>query len=204
MTSRDGMRRRIIIERVTALVILLIALGLVHTSVEYGLFMGGAPGPGLFPALTAGALALTSLVWLVTGGVVRDPVESVGTEAEGDTRRVGADEVAAMEEVSDLEEATDEETGLALDDTAIDRSGAMLILFCIVWAGVPILLIERLGFIFTVTLYVGGMLLVIAKLPWWKSLLGGLVGAIVVNWLAGLLGILLPRDPFGLARLLGL
>lgn len=207
----DKFERRLLIERITAAVWVVISIVLVWKSIDYGLFVLGAPGPGLFPALTAGALGLTSLVWLVTGGVVREQVPATDSdEVEGRAPRAeaetvtDAEDVSGTEAVADLEEATDQDTGMAHDDTAIDRDGARLIAFCVAWSLVVILLIRPLGYILTVTLYVGGMLVVIAKVTWWRALVGSLVGAMVTYWLAGLLDIALPRDPWGLFRALGL
>ena len=206
MIPRDRVRRRVLLERITAFVVLSIAVLLLITSVDYGLFLAGAPGPGLFPAIVAGALGLTSVIWFITGGIVRDePVSATDSSAvEGEARRVEAEHLDDMSDVGEFEAGTDQDTGLAHDDTAIDAAGAKLIAFCIVWAIIPILLIQRLGFILTVTIYVGGMLMVIAKTPWWKSILGSLVGAIILFFLGDLLGIALPRDPFGFFRALGL
>lgn len=206
MIPRDRVRRRILLERITAFVVLSIAVLLLITSIDYGLFLAGAPGPGLFPAIVAGALGLTSLVWFITGGIVREePVSATDSPAlDGDARRVEAEDLDDIADVSGLEAGTDQDTGLAHDDNAIDAPGARMIAFCIVWAIVPILFIQRLGFILTVTIYVGGMLIVIAKTPWWKSILGSLVGAIILFFLGDLLGIALPQDPLGFFRALGL
>lgn len=207
----DKFERRLLIERITAAVWVVISIVLVWKSIDYGLFVLGSPGPGLFPALTAGALGLTSLVWLVTGGVVREQVPATDSdEVEGQAHRVeaemvtDADDVSSLEAVGDLEEGTDQDTGMAHDDTAIDADGARLIAFCIVWSLVVILLIEPLGYIITVTVYVGGMLVAIARIAVRRALPGALVGGMVTYWLAGLLNIRLPPDPWGIFRAMGL
>jgi hypothetical protein len=92
----------------------------------------------------------------------------------------------------------------ALSDTVtIDRVGARRIAFVVAWTVVPLLLMDRIGYIVTLTIYVAGLLIVIARTRPWVAVLATAVGSVLTAWGAEALGIVLP-DPYLLLQRLGL
>jgi hypothetical protein len=194
-------------DRAAAAILLLVSALLLVTSVRYDLFTGNAPGPGLFPAIVASILVALSVLWLVTGAG-RKAHQAEVTAAEPTPAVVPVGRVAVPAEGAAAAQRHDDAPGLALDeeiaeeDTSIDAAGRRRILFVIAWALVPLMLLERVGYVVTITAYVAGLLVVIARVRPWIAVLGSLVGALLTAVGAEKLGISLP-DPWALLRVFG-
>lgn len=183
-------------DRITATVLLAVAILLLVTSIRYGLYRGGRPGSGLFPAITAGALAVVALAWLITGA---------GPTSDGDVL-----DVAQLEKRSQDEDDIRPNEFLAEDpdewmpeDESIDRAGARRIIYVVAATSIPILLMERIGFILMMTIYVSVLLVVIARVRARVAVVGVLVGSVLAAWGSSAVGIVLP-DPFELLSRIGL
>jgi hypothetical protein len=192
--ARDVMtfvgRSRHLANRLAASAVLVLAVILVVSSVRYGLFQGSRPGPGLFPAIVAGGLVLLSVSWLIMGaGPERagraDPSveETLTTPAHLAVSAIAADAVSEEEH--------------------IDRAGVKRILIVVLWTSIPLLLLERLGYVGTMTVYVGGLLIMVARVRVWLAVLGAAIGAALSAYGADALGIALP-DPLNLLSTVGL
>lgn len=149
-------------DRLTAAILLAVSVLLAVTSVDYGLFRGTNPGPGLFPLIIASILATLALAWLVRGAGpehAADPAEDFGQIAE---------------------------------DRTIDGGGYRRILFVVLWTVITVTFIETVGFVVVMTGYVAGLLIFIARCRVWASLLGAFVGSYLIGYGAQSLGIFLP------------
>lgn len=169
---------------------------LLVVSVRYGLFQRNLPGPGLFPAIMAALLLLASAAWLFLGA---------GRPSRGAGSATLTAELAEAAQVDpNGSDAPDwmRELDAGEDEAPLDRAGVRRIAFVVVWTAVPLLLLEPLGYVITMTLYVAGLLAVTAQVRPWKAVAGALVGAAVTGWGADALGIVLP-DPLGLLRAVG-
>ena len=186
-------------DRVAALIIVALAVVLLVTSVDYGFYQQDRPGPGLFPAIMATLLLLAAMAWLITGAgpeVPRGGHQSITAELveTADVHPVtpGVPEVsAAMEDPHEDHE-----------DSAIDRAGLQRMGLVVVWTVIPLALLEPLGYLITMAMYVGGLLAVLARVRVWVAAAAALVGSALTARGADALGIVLP-DPFGLLRFLG-
>lgn len=159
-------------DRVAAAVLLIFSLVVLVTSLGYGLFLDGQPGPGLFPAIVAAALGVVSVCWLVAGAG-----KQTGT-TEG------------------LEDGH-------IEDSAIDRPGMKRIGFVVLWSVGPVVLLDSIGYLPAMVLYVGGLLVFVARVRVWVSLLCTTVGVIVSAIGASALGLVLP-DPLNIFTMIGL
>lgn len=160
-------------DRVAAAVLLVFSLVVLVTSLGYGLFLEGQPGPGLFPAIVAAALGVVSVCWLVTGaGKQTGPTEE---GLEGDH----------------------------LEDSAIDRPGMKRIGFVVLWSLGPVVLLDSIGYLPAMVLYVGGLLVFVARVRVWVSLLCTTAGVILSAIGASALGLVLP-DPLNIFTMIGL
>jgi len=168
------LRGRHTADRVAAGVVLVLSLIVLITAVGYGLFEDDQPGAGLYPAIAAAALIVLSLLWFVTGA--------------GRSRPPGS-----------AEHEPDPEGEAA----PIDRAGARVITLVVAWTAVPLLLMERIGYILTLTIYVGGMLVVVSRARPWVALLGAFAGAVLTAIGGDAIGIRFP-DPWNLLRIVGL
>lgn len=196
-------------DRIAAAILLAVSLVLLAMSIHYQLFQGSAPGPGLFPAIVAGILVLLSVLWLITGaGSASKSEMTVSSAHNGDREhpeRTAVQSLAATDSRSSVggSAATDVEESADAEMVSIDEAGARRILFVIGWTAIPLVFLERIGYLLTITIYVGGLLLVIARTRPWVGLLGALVGAALTEVGADRLGITLP-DPLGLLQVFGL
>lgn len=168
----NGLRRDLG-DRITALILLGISVALLVTSIDYGLFNGTNPGPGLFPAIVAGALVVLSVLWLITGA--------------GAIRRDGTNPALADEDD---------------DDAEIDAAGWRRIVYVVAMTLVPLLLLEPLGYFVAMTIYLTGLLTINARIKPWIALTVSLLGAGVTLIGADALGVSLPT-PLGLLNLIG-
>lgn len=176
-------------DRVAAIIFLGLAVLLFSVSLGYGLFQGARPGPGLYPALITAALLVVSLVWLITGAGKPGASRVVKVQESGRNQPVA-------EEMFDDDDPVDEQV-------PIDAAGARRIAFVVGWSVLPLLLLDSVGYLLTMTLYVAGLLIVIARVRTWLALPGAALGVLVTAYGADALGIVLP-DPLHLVRLLGL
>jgi len=165
-------RGRHTLDRIAAAVLLAFALVVLVTSLGYGLFLGGQPGPGLFPAIVAVALGVVSACWLVTG---------------------------AGKQTGTTEGLEDEQ----LEDSAIDRPGMKRIGFVVLWSVGPVVLLDSIGYLPAMVLYVGGLLVFVARVRIWVSLLCTTAGVILSAIGASALGLVLP-DPLNIFTMIGL
>lgn len=184
-------RRDHLWNRAAALAILLLGVLLLATSIGYGLFQGNQPGPGLFPAIMATLLVMVSAAWFVIGA---------GRDGDSSAPKTNQDvgHAASAPSEPDFAEASDH----SVADEAIDRAGVLRIAFVIVWTIIPLTLMEPLGYVITMALYITGLLTLMARVRTWIAVVGALVGAAATGLGADALGIVLP-DPLGLLRLLG-
>ena len=160
------------LDRMAAAVLLAFALVVLVTSLGYGLFLTGQPGPGLFPAIVAVALGVVSACWLVTGAGKQE----AATDGPGDDH---------------------------VEDSAIDRAGMKRIGFVVLWSVGPLVLLDSIGYLPAMVLYVGGLLVFVARLRVWVSLLCTTAGVILSAIGASQLGIVLP-DPLNIFTMIGL
>jgi Tripartite tricarboxylate transporter TctB family len=165
-------RSRHTADRVAAAVLLAFGLVVLVTSLGYGLFLDGQPGPGLFPAVVAAALCVVSVCWLVIGAG-KLPEASEGSQEDH------------------------------VEDSAIDRSGMRRIGFVVLWSLGPILLLDSIGYLPAMVLYVGGLLVFVARVRVWVSLLGTTAGVILSAIGASALGLVMP-DPLNIFTMIGL
>lgn len=174
-------------DRIAATILLLVSILLLVTSVNYHLFNGNAPGPGLFPAIISGGLLVLAVLWLIQGA-----------------GKSNGQPIASEGPVRDDKDGQPSETsvGSSDDDAVIDRDGWRRIGFVVVWTAIPMVLLDRAGFILAMTLYVGGLLVVVARNRPWIAVLMSAIGSLLCQIGANALGITLP-DPFGLVPLLG-
>lgn len=86
-------------------------------------------------------------------------------------------------------------------DEVIDGPGRTRILFVVVWSGVTAAFTERLGIIPVLTVYLAGLLIVVARARPIRSIVLSLAGTLVACYGLQALGIFLP-DPFGLLTVL--
>lgn len=168
------LRGRHTADRIAAGVVLVLSLIVLTTAVGYGLFEDGQPGAGLYPAIVAAALIVLSLLWLVTGAGRSRPPGTTEPQPEPDG-----------------------------EAAPIDRAGAKVIALVVAWTAVPLLLMERIGYILTLTIYVGGMLIVVSRARPWVAVLGAFVGSVLTAIGGDALGIRFP-DPWNLLRIVGL
>lgn len=173
-----------------------LAVVLLMVSVDYGFFQGDRPGPGLFPAIMATLLLLAATAWLITGAGREDS-------------RAGHELIAAeLADAADVHPGTSRvpEVRAGLDDphedSPIDTAGLRRIAFVVAWTVVPLVLLEPLGYVITMTVYVAGLLAVLARVRLWAAAATALVGSALTGRGADALGIVLP-DPLGLLRFLG-
>ena len=163
-------RSRHTLDRMAAAVLLAFALVVLVTSLGYGLFLDGQPGPGLFPAIVAAALGVVSACWLVTGAG-----KPSGTDGPEDD----------------------------FEDSAIDRAGMKRIGFVVIWSVGPLLFLDSIGYLPAMVLYVGGLLVFVARVRVWVSLLCTTGGVILSAIGASALGLVLP-DPLNIFTMIGL
>lgn len=178
-------------DRLAAAAVFVLSLVILRSAVSYGMFDDNQPGPGLFPGVIASALLVLSFLWFLTG---RGPAG----QSSDSTRDRMKDPVplAASELLTSQQE--DGEPDLP----PIDASGARTIALVIAWTAVPLLLLERIGFILTITIYVGGMLIFVARARPWIALSASAVVAFVTALGGNAVGIRFP-DPLGLLQLVG-
>jgi Tripartite tricarboxylate transporter TctB family len=176
--------------RIVAGVLFVFGLIVVKASFGYGLTYEGGPGPGLFPLLITIPMTALSAVWLVMGPKVDPPPQ------EEDLAEFGQDEEISRAS-EDLKAAMEEEG-------AIDgRRGWSRIAFAVLWSVVTTAMIEPLGMIIALTVYVTGLLVVIARVGFARSLVSTAVGVLLTAWGCQTLGVALP-DPLGILQLMGL
>lgn len=183
-------------DRAAAAILMAVGLLILIEALGYGLFPKGQPGPGLFPAIIAGGLVFLSLLWLLTG--------SGKAGANHETRiPLGVSEADPNEPVaSDGGTAADIFEHLHEDEPEIDKAGVRTIAFAIFWALVPLTLLDTIGLVLTMTIYVGGMLVIVAKTKYWIALPATAVVSLLTGLGLNALGIVIP-DPLNLLSLLG-
>lgn len=158
-------------DRIAAAVVLVASALALVVSVGYGLRSGNQIGPGFFPALVSAMLGVLSVIWLLQG------------------------DVAVRRPVAEDDDAT------ASTDESIDDAGRVRILFVVVWSGLTAAFTERLGIVPVLTVYLTGLLIVVARARPIRSFVLSLVGTLVACYGLQVLGIFLP-DPFGLLTVL--
>lgn len=179
-------------DRTAAVILTVVGLLILNEAIGYGLFPKGQPGPGLFPAIIAGGLVLLSLLWLLTGAGKTGIRSSVGVR-ESDALHVAETcGSTAAEAIEHLHE----------DEPEIDKAGARTIAFAIFWALVPLTLLDVIGLVLTMTIYVGGMLVVVAKAKYWIALPATAAISLLTGIGLNALGIVIP-DPLNLLSMLG-
>lgn len=183
-------------DRIAAITLLVIGLLILMEALGYGLFSKGQPGPGLFPAIIAGGLVILSLLWLLLG--------SGKASIDAEIRLpLGLSEAAAPHQVVDGDNAApDTAEHVHEDEPKIDRAGARIIGFAIFWALVPLTLLDVIGLVPTMTIYVGGMLVVVAKAKYWIALPATAAVSLLTGVGLNALGIVIP-DPLNLLSMLG-
>lgn len=191
-------------EVVAALVFLVVASVLFAVSLSYKLWLPGTktPNAGLFPAIISLATIIAAATWLVLSLRGTHPaVEAAGAGlgapsivTDGPAKApTGSAEPGSAVDVQVETELEEIEAGLEELDT-IDRAGYVRIGLIIVWALVPILFMEQIGFIFTFAIYLFGMLIAVARTRIWVAALGAVAVALVLGKGADMLGVVLP-DP---------
>lgn len=183
-------------DRVAALLVLALAVHLLVVSARYGFFQGDRPGPGLFPAIMATLLLLASAGWLITGA--GHPAAGAGHEASAVKLAEAAGVHPGAPGVPDVARGLDDPH----EEEPIDGAGVRRIAFVVAWTVVPLLLLEPLGYVLTMTVYLAGLLALLARVRPWVAVAGALAGSAVTGRGADALGIVLP-DPLGLLQLLG-
>lgn len=183
-------------QRITAALLILLGAAMLIASLGYGIWLRGLPGPGLFPAIIAGGLLVLSILWFAAGAGNPEPPVDHTLELGGNKNAI-TDET---DEAFDLRNEPYNEQDQ--DDGHFDKKGVRLVLFTIAWALVPILLLDRIGVVLTMTLYVGGMLTVIGRMRWWLILPITAISSVVVAIGADRAGIVLP-DPFSVLSIFG-
>lgn len=93
--------------------------------------------------------------------------------------------------------ARPDRTDDASTDEAIDGPGRTRILFVVAWSAVTAAFTERLGIVPVLTVYLAGLLIMVARTRPIRSIVLSLVGTLVACYGLQALGIFLP-DPFGL------
>jgi hypothetical protein len=196
-------------DRIAAGVLVIVSLVLLRQSINYALFTAGhAPGPGLFPAIVSALLLLLAVLWLVTGAGKDREIEPANEETIGlppvaapgsDRPAVSGDSTLLAPPGADAVETAIEDA----DEITIDAAGRRRIIFVFLWTLVPLLLLDRIGYVFGITLYVAGLLIVVARTRPWVALVGSLVGAALTQVGAAKLGISLP-DPLNLLLYVGM
>ncbi|MGP4019310.1 tripartite tricarboxylate transporter TctB family protein [Saccharopolyspora sp. 5N708] len=170
--------KRPIAERIAAGVLLALSVLLLTVSLGYGFFDGNRPGPGMYPTIISSGLLVASLAWLCAGA--RAP-ETRPTEAEP---------------ADDADAPIDEQP-------PIDAIGFRRIAFVVAWTLIPLLLLETVGYLISLTGYVAGLLIVIGRSRIWIALPATAIGVLGTAYGANALGIVLP-DPLNIIQLLGL
>lgn len=161
-------------ERIAALVLLALSSLIFITALRYGLFLGDQPGPGLFPSMISGSLMLMAFLWLFQRTESGSP---------------SPDDNPTADQLEEFVEITPE-----------GRKRIVLVVFM---AAVVIVLLERIGFFLSVSIFASTLLIAIAKLRWWKAIVGSLVFSLLIQIGAIAMGINIP-DPFGINPLLGI
>lgn len=182
------MRSRHTVDRLAALAMLGLSAVLVSTSIRYGLFEAGRPGPGLFPGIVSAGLLMVSVAWLLSGAG-RDQSPSVPVDVDA------PDDHGVRGSAPSLEDTLFEEE-------PIDSAGLRRIGLVVLWSTLPVFLLDRLGYVPTMILYVGGLLVFLARIRPWIALPGTILGVVLTAYGASYLGIVLP-DPLGVLDLLG-
>lgn len=171
-----------LVERCAAALLALLALVALIMALDLGFYQKAQPGPGMFPALISALLLVLSVLWFIQGA------------------RMPSDDTLAR-----IEESVLEGTGLTGDDLAPEsnQTSVAVLVFSVLWALVPILLLGVVGFTISMAIYVSGMLLFVGKTSrvWTIPLVVG--GTIAVAVGAHSLGIYLP-EPVNYFRWLGL
>lgn len=190
-------------DRIAAGILLALSIFLLTISLGYGVYEGNRPGPGLYPAIISAALLVVSFAWLITGAgrtaLATEP-DLERPVAQPPTGQPAAD--GTTNDIADA--AADDAAGDPLDEQVpIDASGVRRIAFVIGWALVPLLLLESVGYLISMTVYVGGLLIVIGRSRIWITLPATALGVLATAYGANVLGIVLP-DPLGVIKLLGL
>jgi hypothetical protein len=185
-------------DRIVATVVFLIASVLAVQSFRYGLFEDGRPGAGLFPMIVAVGLAIAAACWIVQGAGA-PPATEIRAAADGDRAHV----LDAVDQVHGRPSTAAELDEAMGDRVVIERAGALRIAFVVAWTVVPLLMLEPLGYLITLTVYVAGLLIVLARTRIWLALPGAAAGSVLTAWGADALGIVLP-DPYLLLQRLGL
>jgi hypothetical protein len=180
---------RHIADRVAAGILGALSVVLLTVSLGYGVADGDRPGPGLYPAIVSAGLIAVAVAWLVTGAG-REPERAAEPVIDGE-------HVGIPTEV----QTTDDED--VLDEQPIGRAGTWRILFVVAWALVPLFLLDTIGYLLSMTTYIGGLLLVIGRSRAWIALPATALGVLGTAYGADMLGIVLP-DPLGIIQLLGL
>lgn len=174
-------------DRIAATILIVVNVLIFNTSVSYGLFQAGQPGPGLFPATIAGGLVALSVLWFVMGARTTGPANDSQASADSDDGHLN--EAASEDPYEDL--------------TVIDKAGVRIIAFALLWALVPLLLLDRIGFILTTTVYVGGMLVIVGRARAWIAFPITAGASLLTAFAANSAGIHLP-DPLNLLAMLGM
>ncbi|MDR1432610.1 MAG: tripartite tricarboxylate transporter TctB family protein [Propionibacteriaceae bacterium] len=208
---------RVMAERIAAAVLSAFALVVIFASINLGLFKGTQPGPGLFPLVVSAILLLLGVLWFAFLPGLRakpGPVLEVATVAV-DTVGVTADEMPGSAAGETLEAApaeldqtvtgevleadillaeSDDQSADSAELTPIDRAGALRITFTLLWSLLPILLMERIGFFFSMVPYVAVMIIVIARRKWWRVVLITAAAVFLLQIGTSYIGLALP-DP---------
>ncbi|MDR3070163.1 MAG: tripartite tricarboxylate transporter TctB family protein [Propionibacteriaceae bacterium] len=212
-SENDGSSsRRIMAERIAAALLSAFAALVLFASINLGLFKGTQPGPGLFPLVVSSLLLLLGILWFVFlpglhGRHAAAPPDSVSPAQTGISEQPA--ELVAHESAvfgTELVEAVGEAGGIAEIEEAvaeqepgdlppIDREGSLRIAFILFWSLIPILLMERVGFLLSMIPYVSVMIIVIARRKWWKVVLITAVAVLLVQVGTSFIGLALP-DPF--------
>jgi hypothetical protein len=177
-------------DRVAAAILGALSVLLLIVSLGYGLSDGGRPGPGLYPAIVSAGMLAVAVAWLVTGAG-REPEPAAEPVIEGE--HVG---IPTEVQTTLVEDVLDEQQ-------PIDRAGARRIFFVVAWALVPLFLLDTIGYLLSMTIYIGGLLLMIGRSRAWIALPATALGVLGTAYGADMLGIVLP-DPLGIIQLLGL
>jgi hypothetical protein len=185
----SALKSRHAADRLAALAMLILAVILVATSFRYGLSQGGRPGPGLFPGIVSVGLLLVSVAWLATGaGPEVTPVVPPDLDAS-DTDRQPSGNSPSLEDVF-------------FEEEPLDAAGLRRIGLVVLWSTVPVILLDRVGYVPTMVLYIGGLLVFLARIRPWIALPCTIVGVVLTAYGANALGVVLP-DPLGVLELLG-
>jgi hypothetical protein len=161
------------IERCAAVLFALLALGALVMAVGLGIWQGTQPGAGLFPALVSVLVLLLAMLWLIQGA--RMPQDDMLVRAE---------------------EFALEGSGLTPEDLPVEEPSSTspkVLAFVVLWALVPILLFTIVGFTISITLYVGGLLLLVGRTSrlWTLPLTFAIAVAVAIG--AHSVGIYLPE-----------